>query len=101
VGSTGKPWQSEEGGKVLNDNRLWIKRVTLEGTIEHVSWANVYNKILNVTQMSFVIHEAVNWNPIDRRWYFLPRRMSRDVWSKVFFFFFFFFIKVFNFFFFI
>ena len=67
---------------MVNENRLWVKRVTLEGKIEHVSWVHVYEKILNVTRSSFVIHEAVNWNPIDRRWYFLPRRMSKDPWSK-------------------
>ncbi len=82
VGSTGKPWQSEEGGKVLNTNRQWVKRVTLEGKIEHVSWVHIYDKLLNFTQSNFAIHEAVNWNPLDRRWYFLPRRMSKETWSK-------------------
>ena len=81
VGSTGKPWLNDEGGKVMHTNRLWIKSVTLEGKIEHHSWVHVYEKILNVTGMQFIVHEAVNWNPIDRRWYFLPRRMSKEEWS--------------------
>jgi len=30
-----------------------------------------------------MLHEAVNFNPMDRRWYFLPRRVSSDPYNDV------------------
>jgi soluble calcium-activated nucleotidase 1 len=83
VGSTGKPWVSKNGEE-QNSNRLWVKRVSSTGVVEHLSWHHVYKKIQNVTNTldGFVVHEAVVFNPLDRRWYFLPRRMSHRAWSK-------------------
>lgn len=82
VGSTGKVW--EEEGKIMNDNRQWIKKVSLDGKIEHIQWSDVYKKLQNFTNTlnGFVVHEAVNWNPMDRRWYFLPRKLSSKKWSR-------------------
>jgi soluble calcium-activated nucleotidase 1 len=83
VGSTGKAWT--ENGKLLSENRLWVKQVSAEGQIEHLHWGYVYEKLRKFTgtlKHGFVIHEAVNFNPMDRRWYFLPRRLSEKQWTK-------------------
>lgn len=82
VGSTGKPWT--KNGQVVSENRLWIKKVDRMGQIEHVFWGDVYQAVRNATGTldGFVVHEAVNFNPLDRRWYFLPRRLSSQPWSK-------------------
>lgn len=82
VGSSGKPFVRD--GVVQNENRLWVKRITSMGQIEHILWKDVYERVRNATGTfgGFVVHEAVNFNPMDRRWYFLPRRLSAQPWSK-------------------
>ena len=78
VGGIGKEW-TDENGQFVNNDPLWVKVISRSGSVSHINWFDVYTKIRKFTGADFpgyVIHEAVVWNPLNRRWYFLPRPLS-------------------------
>jgi soluble calcium-activated nucleotidase 1 len=78
IGSVGKEW-SDNTGKILSNNPLWIKVIDRNGKIEHRDWSAVYNKIRKAAgaeHPGYLMHEAVCWNPVLSKWFFLPRRHS-------------------------
>jgi len=80
VGGLGKEWTSPEG-KVISQDPQWVKTITADGKITHVSWVDVFTdlrKATNTEHPGYLIHEAVRFNPTNRRWYFLPRRVSQE-----------------------
>jgi len=82
VGGIGKEWTSE--GVVINRDPQYVKTIDVDGYIEHVSWVDVYESLREVTGHNapgYMVHEAVRFNPKNRRWYFLPRRASTEVYN--------------------
>jgi len=78
IGSTGKEWTNAEG-KIINHDPMWIKRVDSCNRIEHIDWSEHYTNLRRATGTlypGYMLHEAVNWNPVYRSWVFLPRRVS-------------------------
>eukprot|EP01088_Endostelium_zonatum_P000145 TRINITY_DN1022_c0_g1_i2.p2 TRINITY_DN1022_c0_g1~~TRINITY_DN1022_c0_g1_i2.p2 ORF type:complete len:136 (-),score=42.57 TRINITY_DN1022_c0_g1_i2:71-478(-) len=43
----------------------------------------VSKKAAQVGKEGYLIHEAVRWNELERRWYFLPRRESKKMYNDV------------------
>jgi len=85
VGGLGKEWTTPEGELVSRDPQ-YVKTIDLYGGIEHVSWINVYESLREATgtlNPGYLIHEAVRFNPATRRWYFLPRRVSTEMYNDV------------------
>lgn len=67
--------------KFVNDHPQYIKIINALGHIEHLPWASVYNKVrqsVGIKPPGYIIHEAVVWSDVRRRWYFLPRRASPE-----------------------
>ena len=81
VGSTGQEWYDE--GVLVHKNNLWIKTIDRSGKVSHVDWSHVYAKIKSAANVEngYVVHEAVNWNPLTKRWYFLPRKVSKEPYN--------------------
>eukprot|EP00026_Physarum_polycephalum_P009378 Phypoly_transcript_09499.p1 GENE.Phypoly_transcript_09499~~Phypoly_transcript_09499.p1 ORF type:complete len:360 (+),score=24.14 Phypoly_transcript_09499:141-1220(+) len=85
VGGLGKEWTNPEGEVVSRDPQ-YIKTIDINGGIEHVSWVHVYEGLREATgyqSPGYLIHEAVRFNPENRRWYFLPRRASTEAYNDV------------------
>ena len=83
VGGLGKEWTSI-AGEYMNDDPMFIKKVSLSGVIQHVAWKEVYLKLrkhLNISSPGYVIHEAVMWSEQMERWLFLPRRVSHEKYN--------------------
>lgn len=83
VGGLGKEWTTPEG-EVKSVDPQYIKTIDSEGRIEHISWVHVYDGLREATgykKPGYLIHEAVRFNPVDRRWYFLPRRASTEPYN--------------------
>ncbi|KAM3727478.1 Apyrase apy-1 [Dirofilaria immitis] len=83
VGGLGKEWTTEKG-VFVNEDPMWIKIVTPEGTVEHISWVNEYKKLrsaVGIEWPGYMIHESVQWSEIYRKWFFLPRRASKLVYT--------------------
>jgi soluble calcium-activated nucleotidase 1 len=68
---------------VLNNNRQYVKIISREGAVEHVSWADKYNKLkqsAGIDSPGYITHEAAVWSEHRKKWFFLPRKASRDVY---------------------
>jgi len=83
VGGLGKEWTTPEGELVSRDPQ-WVKSIDAEGRILHHSWVPVYEALREATGTSnpgYLIHEAVRFHPVSRRWYFFPRRVSTESYN--------------------
>jgi soluble calcium-activated nucleotidase 1 len=85
VGGLGKEWTNAEG-KLISRDPQYVKTIDVNGKVEHISWVHVYESLREATghkSPGYLIHEAVRFNPENRRWYFLPRRASTEEYNDV------------------
>lgn len=78
VGGLGKEWTTKEG-VFVNYDPLFVKSISPNGAVVHHNWTDHYLNVRAVAGIHFpgyMIHEAVAWSHVKKRWYFLPRRMS-------------------------
>ncbi|KAL1116325.1 hypothetical protein AAG570_005820 [Ranatra chinensis] len=79
VGSMGKEWTTSSG-EFVNTNPMWVKVVNQWGEITHVDWTEKYKALrqkLGIEFPGYMLHESGVWSDVHRRWFFLPRRMSK------------------------
>ncbi|OWF50904.1 soluble calcium-activated nucleotidase 1-like [Mizuhopecten yessoensis] len=80
VGGLGKEWTTQTG-EVVNLNPQWVMSISATGQITHHDWHTYYNAMRKATGHSlpgYMIHESSAWSDIHKRWFFLPRRASRE-----------------------
>jgi len=80
VGGLGKVWTTTTG-EVVNDNPQHVKMISPVGHVLHMNWANYYNAMMEavgIYRPGYVIHESCNWSPYHDKWFFLPRRASKE-----------------------
>jgi len=85
IGSMGKEWTSPEG-VTISTNPQWIKTIDSLGKISHIDWREEYQRLRSFTgteDPGYLLHEAVAWNPVVRRWFFFPRRKSTERYDEV------------------
>ncbi|XP_055375316.1 soluble calcium-activated nucleotidase 1 [Condylostylus longicornis] len=84
VGSMGKEWTSSQGD-FENENPMWVKTVSANGEVKHLDWS-VYYKLMRehigITWPGYMIHESGMFSNKNRKWYFLPRRCSREKYNE-------------------
>lgn len=54
--------------------------------VHHLRWVEKYKairKILGIEWPGYMIHESAAWSPIHRKWFFLPRRCSKEQYDEV------------------
>ena len=79
IGSFGKEF-TNNAGETVHTNNLWVVAVDKTGKAVHIDWAPQYSAMraaLGVEPPGYMIHEAVIWSPVNRRWFVLPRRVSK------------------------
>ncbi|VDD92854.1 unnamed protein product [Enterobius vermicularis] len=84
VGGLGKEWTTTEG-VFVNHNPMWVKRVTVDGCVTHVNWVENYKKLrlaTGITYPGYMIHESAQWSDIHRKWFFMPRRASNEMYTE-------------------
>ena len=84
VGSMGKEYTNPDGS-IANTNNLWIAIVNSHGEVERVDWKDQYDfvrKVLKAESPGYVIHEAVLWSSHLKKWVFLPRRVSHEMYDE-------------------
>lgn len=84
LGSIGKEFTDAKTGEIRNENPLYVKIIDDSGRVSHVLWKSVYQRLrqaTGTTHPGYMIHEAVNWSPVLRRWAFLPRRASNQSYN--------------------
>lgn len=85
VGGLGKEWTTSKG-EVLNHDPMWVKEIGFDGSVRHIDWRDRYIAVRHAAGISwpgYMIHEAVGWSTLKRKWIFLPRRMSKDRYDDV------------------
>ncbi|XP_050069982.1 apyrase [Anopheles maculipalpis] len=84
VGSMGKEWTTSAGDFETNDP-MYVKAVTIHGEVYHLNWINNYKairKAIGIEWPGYMIHESGAWSEVHRRWFFLPRRCSRERYNE-------------------
>ncbi|KAM9596887.1 soluble calcium-activated nucleotidase 1 isoform 1-T1 [Trichechus inunguis] len=84
VGGLGKEWTTATG-EVLNENPEWVKVVGRKGSVDHENWVASYNALraaAGIQPPGYLIHESACWSDVLQRWFFLPRRASRQRYSE-------------------
>ncbi|XP_049278704.1 apyrase [Anopheles funestus] len=84
VGSMGKEWTTSAGDFETNDP-MYVKAVTVHGEVYHLNWINNYKAIrksIGIEWPGYMIHESGAWSEVHRRWFFLPRRCSRERYNE-------------------
>jgi len=85
LGSIGKEW-SDNQGNLINNNPQWVKLIDRNGKIEHRDWSMFYEQMRKASgaqHPGYLMHEAGAWNPLLKKWFFLPRRHSTEMYNDV------------------
>eukprot|EP01027_Heterolobosea_sp_BB2_P006718 GEZU01010108.1.p1 GENE.GEZU01010108.1~~GEZU01010108.1.p1 ORF type:complete len:352 (+),score=65.67 GEZU01010108.1:162-1217(+) len=80
IGSIGKEWTTRTG-EVIGYDPMYIKTIDRHGVVEHINWKDNYNALRRETgtlHPGYMVHEAVSWSKYHNRWFFLPRRVSKE-----------------------
>lgn len=85
VGSMGKEWTTSHG-EFENENPMFVKIISPGGEVRSVDWSFNY-KVLREESMGIVwpgymIHESGVWSDIHKKWFFLPRRCSKNKYNE-------------------
>lgn len=84
VGSMGKEWTTASGDFQSNDPQ-YVKTVTPKGQVSHVNWVKEYNRLreaIGIYWPGYMIHESGVWSDVHRKWFFLPRRCSKEQYNE-------------------
>ncbi|XP_038068417.1 soluble calcium-activated nucleotidase 1-like [Patiria miniata] len=84
VGGLGKEWTTTSG-ELVNLNPQWVKVVSSQGAVRHVSWVKNYNAMRNEAGYpypGYMIHESGVWSDVHQRWFFMPRRASTERYTE-------------------
>ncbi|WKY16984.1 hypothetical protein Q1695_001529 [Nippostrongylus brasiliensis] len=72
-------------GEFVNDNPMYVKQISKDGVVRHQNWAHNYITLraaIHIRFPGYVIHEAVQWSDVHKRWFFLPRHLSKLAYNK-------------------
>ncbi|XP_058822434.1 soluble calcium-activated nucleotidase 1 [Topomyia yanbarensis] len=84
VGSMGKEWTTA-GGDFENNNPMFVKAVTVHGEVYHLDWSTNFKALrsaIGIDWPGYMIHESGVWSSESRRWFFLPRRCSKERYNE-------------------
>jgi soluble calcium-activated nucleotidase 1 len=90
VGSTGKE-RTNDDGTIAHMGEMWVKIVDADWNIQHVDWTENYNVLRTVARCQwgddphkgagYMIHESARWSDVHQRWFFFPRKLSRETYD--------------------
>ncbi|KHJ89468.1 Apyrase [Oesophagostomum dentatum] len=78
-GGVGKEWTTKIG-EYINDTPMFVKRITADGAVFVENWIQRYIDLraaIDIHFPGYVIHEAVQWSDVHKKWFFLPRHLSK------------------------
>lgn len=85
VGSFGKEF-TDNDGNIIHSNNLWTAVVNKNGEAEHVDWSPHYNAMratFGYQHPGYLLHEAIVWSTVHKKWFVFPRRMSFEAYDDV------------------
>ncbi|KAH8419191.1 hypothetical protein KR222_010060 [Zaprionus bogoriensis] len=85
VGSMGKEWTTSMG-MFENNNPMYVKAITHTGEVHSLNWEANYKQLRlksqGISWPGYMIHESGVWSDVHMRWYFLPRRCSKERYNE-------------------
>lgn len=84
VGSMGKEWTTSSG-EFENFFPMYVKMVSTSGEVRHINWVDNFKAIrgsMGINWPGYMIHESGVFSEITRKWYFLPRRCSKERYNE-------------------
>ncbi|XP_041853456.1 soluble calcium-activated nucleotidase 1 isoform X2 [Melanotaenia boesemani] len=84
IGGLGKEWTTTEG-EFVNNNPEWVKVVGFRGDVQHENWVPRYRAMKSAARIEtpgYFIHESAAWSDTLQRWFFLPRRESKERYEE-------------------
>ncbi|KAI3418388.1 hypothetical protein GPALN_009711 [Globodera pallida] len=84
VGGLGKEW-TKPNGDWVNDNPMYVKVITPGGVVSHTDWTKKYKALRRKVGIEFpgyMIHESGQWSDVHNKWFFMPRRASRNKYDE-------------------
>jgi len=87
IGSTGKE-RTDDDGNVVHEGEMWVKAISPgDRKIEHLDWRPMYRALRAAAVCphgaGYMIHEGARWSAVHKRWFFLPRKLSREPYDEV------------------
>ncbi|GMF12117.1 unnamed protein product [Phytophthora lilii] len=85
MGSVGKEF-TDNDGNVISDGNLWVAVMDRAGDVRHEDWTANFaavRKALGCEWPGYVVHEAIEWSPVRRQWFILPRRVSTQPYNDM------------------
>ncbi|KAF1336431.1 Soluble calcium-activated nucleotidase, partial [Globisporangium splendens] len=85
MGSVGKEY-TDNDGNVLADSNLWVAVMDKHGEVHHEDWTSNFARVrtaLGADWPGYVVHEAIEWSPVHRQWFILPRRVSTEAYNDM------------------
>jgi len=93
IGSTGKE-RTDDSGSVVHHGEMWVKAIA-PGTyeVESVDGTPTFNALRAAAGVGsappaggastgYAIHEAGRWSEAHQRWFFMPRKLSREPYDE-------------------
>lgn len=92
VGSTGKP-RTDDDSVVVHHGEMWLKTINPETyTVTNLESVAAFNGLCAAAQVGgapavggksvgFMIHESGRWSDVHGRWFFAPRKLSRETYE--------------------
>jgi len=84
LGSMGKEYTNPDGS-VANTNNLWIAVLNARGEMRREDWVRNFNFVrdaLGASSPGYMINEAILWSQHLKKWVFLPRRVSAEMYDE-------------------
>lgn len=84
VGSMGKEW-TNAGGVFENYNPMMVKVISTNGEVKTMNWVKNFKAvrtILDIEWPGYLIHESGAWSELNKKWFFLPRRCSKERYNE-------------------
>uniref|UniRef100_A0A0N5B3C2 Apyrase n=1 Tax=Strongyloides papillosus TaxID=174720 RepID=A0A0N5B3C2_STREA len=79
VGGYGKEFTNGNGTQVTNVDPFFIKVFDRNMGYETLNWTNNFinvRKSIGITFPAYIVNEAVQWSEVNKKWFFLPRKVS-------------------------
>lgn len=84
VGSMGKEW-TNAAGVFENYNPMLVKVISVNGDVKTLNWVKNFKAVrsaLDIEWPGYLIHESGAWSENNKKWFFLPRRCSKDRYNE-------------------
>jgi len=85
VGGMGKEY-TQRDGSIAHHDPEFVKFVTPGGAVTHHNWRIHFDQIRAASGHSYpayLLHESMNWSAHHKKWFFLPRRVSKEPYDEV------------------